>query len=96
MRVTAWCRRFIGNCCKGIEDRTKGDLGVEEYESAEALWIKAIQIEMKLENGYNKRKESPGIFEDEREGAGVGLERQKFNLAPDFQSFSQRTVTLQN
>ena len=64
IRVTAWCRRFIHNCRSVFEDRKKCELDLEEYEEAEALWIKDIQSEMILDQGYNKRKESLGIFED--------------------------------
>ena len=66
IRVTAWCRRFVRNCRKKEERKTEAEIDLEEYEDAESLWIKAVQSDMIREQGYDKRKESLGVYEDEK------------------------------
>ena len=41
--VTAWVRRFTGNCRKSAEQREKGDLKPLELQNAEEFVIRKVQ-----------------------------------------------------
>ena len=65
VRVTAWCRRFLYNCRRKVEERKNGEIDAQEFQSSELLWVKSSQREMQTESGFEKRCQSLGVYSDE-------------------------------
>ena len=60
LRITAFIRRFVGNCSQ--KTCTQGPLTSEEIQQAERVWIRLAQSTINSDNDFQLKKDNAGIF----------------------------------